>query len=118
MHPDFYKRPLLYVLIAFILGLLFFYKPTASPLDPHAFLSSPEVTLTGRVEYFYTAKAQSNNVIVKVFSINGQPATGYTYARLAHFEPLWKDTLEISGRLQEPYGIDLLGNFNWKKYLS
>ena len=118
MHPDFYKRPLLYVLIALILGLLFFYKPTASPLDPHAFLSSPEVTLTGRVEYFYTAKPQSNNVIVKVFSINGQPATGYTYARLAHFEPLWKDTLEISGRLQEPYGIDLLGNFNWKKYLS
>ena len=40
------------------------------------------------------------------------------YARLRDFEPEWKDTLEITGRLQKPYGIDLLGNFDWSRYLA
>lgn len=118
MHPDFYKRPLLFFLIALILGLLFFYKPGPASQDVHAFIPSKDITLIGRVEKFYTVKPKSNNVIVKVTSVDGKPAHGYVYARLADFEPLWKDTLEISGRLQEPYGIDLLGNFNWKKYLA
>ena len=118
MHPDIYKRPLLFILLALILGLCFFYKPKPAANDIHAFLPQKTVTLTGRVERFYTAKPKSNNVIVKVLSVDGQPAGGYVYARLTNFEPLWKDTLEISGRLQEPYGMDLLGNFNWRKYLA
>ncbi len=118
MHPDIYKRPLLFILIALICGLSFFYQPKATTNDIRTFLPQKTVTLTGRVERFYTAKPKSNNVIVKVFRVNGQPAGGYVYARLKNFEPLWKDTLEISGRLQEPYGIDLLGNFNWRKYLA
>lgn len=118
MHPDFYKRPLLFFLIALILGLLFFYKPAPTEQDVAAFIPQKEAVLTGRVERFYAAKPKSNNVIVKVFSVDGQPATGYVYARLKDFEPLWKDTLEIRGKLQKPYGIDLLGNFNWQKYLS
>ena len=118
MHPDFYKRPLLLALILLILGLLFFYKPVPGPQDVSTFLPQKEVVLSGRVERFYTPKPTSNNVIVKVHTVNGQPAQGYVYARLANFEPLWKDTLEVSGKLQEPYGIDLLGNFNWRKYLS
>lgn len=118
MHPDIYKRPLLFILITLICGLSFFYKPKPGVNDIHAFLPQKNVTLTGRVERFYTAKPKSNNVIVKVLSVDGQPVGGYVYARLKNFEPLWKDTLEISGRLQEPYGIDLLGNFNWRKYLA
>ncbi len=118
MHPDFYKRPLLFLLVALIAGLLFFYQPAPDSTDVHTFLAQKDVTLVGRVERFYTPKPKSNNVIVKVFSVNDQPATGYVYARLANFEPLWKDTLEISGRLQEPYGVDLLGNFNWRRYLA
>ena len=118
MHPDFYKRPLLFFLIALILGLLFFYKPTPAEQDVSAFVPQKEAVLTGRVERFYAVKPKSNNVIVKVFSVNGEPATGYVYTRLKDFEPLWKDTLEIRGKLQKPYGIDLLGNFNWQKYLS
>lgn len=118
MHPDFYKRPLLLILIALIAGLLFFYKPTPGPKDVHTFIPQKEVTLVGRVERFYTPKPKSNNVIVRVFSVDGRPATGYVYARLTNFEPLWKDTLEISGRMQEPYGVDLLGNFNWRRYLA
>lgn len=118
MHPDSYKRPLLFVLIALIAGILFFYHPRPADHDVHAFLPQKEVTLTGRVERFYTPKPKSNNVIVKVLSVDGKPAGGYIYARLAGFEPLWKDTLEIKGRLQEPYGVDLLGNFNWRKYLA
>ncbi len=118
MHPDIYKRPLLLFLLLLIAGLLFFYKPHPAANDMHAFLPQKEVTLTGRVERFYNAKPKSNNVIVKVLSVNGVPAGGNVYARLTNFEPLWKDTLEITGRLQEPYGIDLVGNFNWRRYLA
>ena len=118
MHPDIYKRPLLFLLIALICGLSFFYKPKPAEKDIHAFLPQKTVTLTGRVERFYSAKPKSNNVIVKVSSVDGKPVDGNVYARLVNFEPQWKDTLEITGRLQEPYGIDLLGNFNWRKYLA
>lgn len=118
MHPDIYKRPLLFLLIVLICGLCFFYKPKPGANEIHSFLPQKTVTLTGRVERFYSAKPKSNNVIVKVLSVDGQPADGYVYARLTNFEPLWKDTLEISGRLQEPYGVDLLGNFNWRTYLA
>jgi len=118
MHPDFYKRPLLLALILLILGLLFFYKPAPTSQDVSVFVPQKEAVLIGRVERFYTAKPKSNNVIVKVFSVNGKQVSGRVYARLQNFEPLWKDTLEIRGKLQQPYGIDLLGNFNWQKYLS
>lgn len=118
MHPDIYKRPLLLLLILLIAGLFLFYKPVPSTRDVRHFLPQKEVSLTGRVERFYTPKPKTNNVIIKVFSVDGQPASGYVYARLKNFEPQWKDTLQIKGRLQEPYGIDLLGNFNWKRYLS
>lgn len=118
MHPGVYKRPLFLILLALILGLLFFYKPTPAPTDVFHFAPQKEATLVARVERFYTAKPKSNNVIVRVLSVNGQPATGYTYARLTNFQPQWKDTLEIRGRLQEPYGTELLGNFNWRNYLA
>ncbi|MBP5429774.1 MAG: ComEC/Rec2 family competence protein [Elusimicrobiaceae bacterium] len=117
MHPDIYKRPLLLVLILLIAGLFLFYKPAPSKRDVAHHIQQ-EITLTGRVEGFYRAKPTSNNVTLKVFSVNGEKATGYVYARLKNFEPAWKDTLEVPGKLQEPYGIDLLGNFNWRTYLA
>ena len=118
MHPDVYKRPLLWALILLIILLAVFYKPVPGVWDVCHWLPQKDVTLVGRVENFYVKKPTSNNVIVKVFSVNGEKADGYVYARLPEFEPEWKDTLEISGRLQAPYGIDLLGNFNWKKFLA
>ncbi len=118
MHPDIYKRPLLLVLILLMAGLFLFYKPKPGPQDVYHLLPQKEITLTGRVERFYTPKPQSNNVILKVFSADGQPVRGYVYARLKNFEPQWKDTLQITGSLQEPYGVDLLGNFNWQRYLA
>ena len=118
MHPDIYKRPLLLLLLLLITGLAFFSHPKPTANDIRSFLPQKTVTLIGRVERFYTPKPKSNNVIVKVFSVDGMPAGGKVYARFTNFEPQWKDTLEISGRLQEPYGIDLLGNFNWRKYLA
>ena len=118
MHPDVYRRPLFLLLLALIVGLLLWYKPAVSPSDILHFTPKQQATLIGRVERFYTAKPKSNNVIVKVLSVDGKPASGYAYARLTNFEPLWKDTLEITGKLQEPYGINLLGNFNWRRHLS
>ncbi len=118
MHPDMYKRPLLWCLAALILLLVFFYRPAPSQRDIFHYLPLKEVVLQGRVESFPVAKKKSNNVVVKVFAVNGEPAEGYVYARLAGFVPEWKDTLEISGRLQQPYGIDLLGNFDWSRYLA
>ena len=118
MHPDMYKRPLLWCLAALIVGLAFFYRPAPSGRDVFHFLPQKEVTLTGRVESFAVHKKKSQNVIIKVFSVNGQKAEGQIYARLPDFTPQWKDILEISGRLQQPYGVDLLGNFDWRNYLA
>ena len=118
MHPDMYKRPLLWCLAVLIFGLVFFYRPAPSGRDVFRFLPQKEVTLTGRVESFAVQKKKSKNVIIKVFSVNGQKAEGQVYARLPDFSPQWKDVLEVSGRLQSPYGIDLLGNFDWRSYLS
>ena len=118
MHPDMYKRPLLWCLATLIVGLAFFYRPAPSGQDVFHFLPQKEVTLTGRVESFAVRKKKSQNVIIKVFSVNGQKATGQISARLPDFTPQWKDILEISGRLQQPYGVDLLGNFDWRNYLA
>lgn len=118
MHPDIYKRPLLWCLAALIILLLCFYSPAPSQRDVFHFLPAKDVTLMGQVDGFAVSKKQSKNVKVKVLSVNGQPAEGYVYARLQQFDPQWKDTLEISGRLQQPYGIDLLGNFDWRRYLA
>lgn len=118
MHPDIYKRPLLFCLAALIILLACFYSPAPSKRDVFHSLDKKTVTLTGRAEGFAVSKQKSKNVIVKVFSVDGEPADGYVYARLRDFEPEWKDTLEITGRLQKPYGIDLLGNFDWSRYLA
>ena len=118
MHPDIYKRPLLWCLAALIAVRICFYRPAPTQRDVFHAISKQDVTLTGRVEGFAVHKPKSNNVKVKVFSVNGQPAEGYVYARFADFNPQWKDTLEINGRLQKPYGIDLLGNFDWRRYLA
>ena len=69
MHPDIYKRPLLFLLISLMIGISFFCKPKPGPQDIHAFVPQKTVTLTGCVEGFYTVKPKSNNVIVKVLSV-------------------------------------------------
>ncbi len=117
MHPDFYKRPLLWLVVSAILLLSFFYHPAPSKRDVFHSLPQKTVTLVGRVESFPVVRNNSHNVVVKVFLVDNIPAKGYVYARLSS-EVEWKDTLIIHGKLQEPYGIDLPGNFNWRTYLS
>lgn len=118
MHSDIYKRPLLWCLAALIIGLVLFYRPAPSSRDVFHFIPQKTVTLTGRVESFAVSKKKSQNVVLKVSAVDGAPTQGLVYARLTDFDPQWKDTLQITGRLQEPYGIDLLGNFNWRGYLA
>ena len=113
MHPDLYKRPLLWCLAALICLLLCFYRPAPAKRDVFHALPQKQVTLTGRVAHFPVHKKKSTNAVVKVLSVNGQPADGYVYARFAGFEPQWQDTLLLQGRLQKPYGIHLLGSFDW-----
>ncbi len=118
MHPDVYKRPLLWCLAALILWLVCFHRPAPAKRDIFHAITSQTVTLTGRVVGFPVHKPKSQNVAVRVYSVNGKPAAGKVYARFADFDPQWQDTLELKGRLQPPYGIDLLGNFNWRAYLA
>ena len=118
MHPDLYKRPLLWCLAALICLLLCFYRPAPAKRDVFHALPQKQVTLTGRVAHFPVHKKKSTNAVVKVLSVNGQPAGGYVYARFAGFEPQWQDTLLLQGRLQKPYGIHLLGSFDWRHYLA
>ena len=118
MHPDFYKRPLLWCVVGAILVLSLFYHPAPSKRDVFRFLPHKTVTLIGRVESFPVTKNNSHNAVVKVISVDNKPSSGYVYARVSSFLPQWKDTLVIHGNLQQPYGIDLPGNFNWRKYLA
>lgn len=118
MHPDVYKRPLLWVLAAYILTLVFFYSPAPAKRDVFHFIPEKQVTLTGVVDGFAVSKKGGRNAAVKVLSVNGQPADGYVYARFKNFEPEWKDTVSVSGKLQQPYGVNLLGNFDWRRYLA
>lgn len=118
MHPSVYKRPLLWILAALLVALRLFYYPAPQARDIFHFQSPQEVALTGRVESFAVTKKDRQNVILRVHTLNGAPVRGRVFARLQHITPQWKDTLEIRGKLQEPYGLDLPGNFNWKKYLA
>lgn len=118
MHPDTYKRPLLLTLIVLILGLCLFYRPAPSKQDVVHAVSKEAVTLTGRVESFAVTKKDSRQVIIRVFTVNGEPAGGRVFARFKGEGPLWKDEIRFSGVLQIPYGITLPGQFNWKRYLA
>lgn len=118
MHPDVYKRPLLIILVVFILGLCFFYHPAPGKRDVFHFIPQKDVTLVGRVESFAVSKKDTQNVFLQVKSVNGEPTTGRVYARITGFTPQWKDTLTLTGRLQTPYGISMPGNFDWRNYLA
>ncbi len=118
MHPCVYKRPLLWALILYIIGLTLFYHPAPKPGDASSFISSRPVALEGRVESFSSSKEEYHNVYLQVFRIDGQPAHGRVYARVKYTAPQWKDTVLLRGKLKKPYNVDLLGNFAWGDYLA
>lgn len=118
MHLDVYKRPLLWITVSLLSACVFFVRPAPSKRDVFRFIPQKEVVLTGQVETFAVTKQDSRNVILRVLTVNGQPADGRVYARVRDDVPRWKDTIELHGKLQVPYGIELKGNFNWRRYLS
>ena len=120
MNPCVYKRPLLWALLLLIAGLCLFYHPTPAKDDISRFISSAKtnVTVQGCVESFAVEKTTSYNTIVRINKINDQKASGRLYLRTSQQPPLWKDEISFSGVLKEPFGVNLLGNFNWRKYLS
>ena len=115
MHPDIYKRPLLWILFGWIAAILLFFPQTKGISS--SFLPR-RVELTGRVESFVLSNAKTNNVIIKLLTLDGRPTQGRVYARFADFEPQWKDVISFEGKLTPPYGVDLIGNFNWRTYLA
>jgi len=118
MHESYYKRPLLWLLIIYIVLLAFFYTPRPGSHDIFHFISKEEVTLTGKVVGFPALKKKSKNVIVKVSRANGQKASGYVYARFVDHTPVWHETVQLTGKLKAPYSVKLLGNFDWASYLA
>ena len=119
MNPCVYKRPLFVALVLLIIGLCLCYHPVPGQHDVSHFSSTKTpVTVQGRVESFAVEKPTSYNTIIRVHKINGQTARGRLYLRVAQRAPAWKDEISFSGKLKEPFGVDLLGNFNWRKYLS
>ncbi len=118
MHPDTYKRPLLITLLILILGLCFFYKPTPGKQDVFHAISTGEVALVGRVESFAVTKKDSQNVIIRVFTVNGAPFSGHVYTRFKGQAPAFKEVVSFSGVLRAPYSVDLPGHFNWQRYLA
>lgn len=118
MHPSVYKRPLLWLLAFVLLGVSCFYKPHPAAQDVSRFITKEPVTLVGRVDGFSAYKKDSHNVIVKVQSVNGVPATGRVYARIKETPAQWQDVIRLEGKLQKPYNVELLGNFAWGDYLA
>ncbi len=118
MHPSVYKRPLLWVLILWIIGLFLFYHPAPKPGDVSSFISPQEVVLEGQVENFSVAKQEYHNAIVRVERINGAEASGRVYARVKYTALQWKDRVRLRGKLTAPYNVALLGNFAWGDYLA
>ncbi len=113
-----YKRPLFLSLLLLIATITLFYHPQPSSKDVSRFISKNAVYVVGRVESFAVEKPSSYNVRVKVKQVNGEPATGILYLRSAQKSPAWKEIIAFTGVLKEPYGIALLGNFDWRNYLS
>ena len=118
MHESYYKRPLLWLLILYIICLSFFYQPHPSKQDVFHFIPQKEVTLVGKVVGFPAVKKKSHNVVLKVSRVNNERASGYVYARFTDKVPQWHETLEVSGKLKQPYSVALLGNFDWAAYLA
>ena len=118
MNPSVYKRPLLWVVAALVVGLALLYHPAPTKRDVSHFISSQEAFVVGQVIRFPITKKDKQHALIQVSSVNGSPAQGRIYARLSHFTPQWKDTLGLRGRLQVPYGVHLPGNFDWREYLA
>ncbi len=118
MNPSFYKRPLLWVLLAVLAGLTCFYEPSPSKQDIVHAVSPDEVTVVGQVASFAISKKFQEQVWVNVRTVDGRPAAWRIFARFVHFTPQWKDTIQFSGRLREPYRVRLPGNFDWRDYLA
>lgn len=118
MHPSIYKRPLLWLLLAWIAGILLFYKPLLPPADLTPFISKDSVSLVGEVDSFPVFKGNTQQVILEIPSVNNRPVKGRVYARLIGQPIGWKDTISLEGKLTKPYGVDLIGNFNWNSFLA
>ncbi len=118
MHPSVYKRPLLWLVAALVIGLTLFYHPAPGKRDISRLAPQREITLVGQVDSFPVIKKDQYNVWLTVFSAGGQPVRGRVYARMNKFVPRWKDTLQVTGRLQFPYHVHLPGNFDWQEYLA
>lgn len=118
MHYSCYKRPLLLLLILYIVLLALFYTPRPHAGDVSYQIPLKNVTLTGKVVGFPSVKKEKRNVIVKVYSVNGEKTDGYVYARFKGYDPSWHEMLELEGKLKKPYSVSLPGNFDWAVYLA
>lgn len=118
MHPSVYKRPLLWALILWIVGLWCFYQPAPGPGDVSSFISQQTAVVEGQVESFSVPKQEYHNVIVRVRRVNEAPASGRVYARIKYADPQWKDEVRLCGKITVPYNVSLLGNFAWGDYLA
>ena len=118
MNPCVYKRPLFLILLLQIIAISFFYHPHPPSDDVSHFISKTPVTIEGQVDSFAVRKRKEDNVLVSVNKLNGQPAKGELYLRVGKDIPQWKDILRFTGVLKEPYGLDIVGNFNWRRYLA
>ena len=109
----------MWLVIVYVAVLAFFYTPAPGPKDVFHFISSEEVTLTGKAVGFASVKKKSTNIILKVSHVNGQKAGGRVYARFpAELAPAWHETVTVRGKLKKPYSAELLGNFDWAAYLA
>ncbi|MDR0291778.1 MAG: ComEC family competence protein [Elusimicrobium sp.] len=112
-----YKRPLFIFLVFYILFLISL--PKEIPSDDIYYKTPADVTLTGRVTQYPQIKKSYVAVFAKVISVDGNPARGKVYIKLPPDTDVnFMDIVEAKGRLDKPFSVSVLGNFDWAQYLS
>ncbi|MCX5783508.1 MAG: ComEC/Rec2 family competence protein, partial [Elusimicrobia bacterium] len=95
----------------------FYIKP---PVAQDVFFAAPmeRAQITGEVLRFPYKRKNQSVITLKIATLNGLPAQGRTleYAP-KNFEPCKGQKISVSGKLEKPFSLNIIGNFNWEKYL-
>jgi len=112
-----YKRPLFIFLVFYILFIVS--SPVKIPKNDIFNKTPSDAVLTGRVTQYPQIKSSSVNVFLKILTAGGKPARGKVFAKLPPGTDVnFMDVIEAKGRIDKPFSVSILGNFDWAQYLE
>ena len=119
MHPSYYKRPLLIILIVYIAFLTLRKDAILKNSDNLSeFIPTEKANITAVIVEFPRKYENRTNIFVKVKSINGKPCRGKAIVYVD--EPVdfkWRTKISVTGDLSGVKTAGIIGNLSWKEYL-